>query len=201
MTTQTATQVDVRELKSSSHFFETGKIPEIEAHVSFQQAYRTLNGGGAFFLVKDGKQQHFVRARLLADFVLRAARQSLSSGGKVAPATPDKELARELARMFAEPIEQIVERAYRESPVLPIYQVPGDIDHNLEVALSNFEDRVFDIFEAGEHVGWYLNHESVRDASTDKTIFVCTNPVNPHENIDPDHGTCSSCPFPLANTK
>jgi hypothetical protein len=151
-------------------------------------------------MVKNGEPRNFVRARLLANYVLERAHRSVPESPGIGADERDDRVRNNLAATCATPIEQLIADVFREAPVLAIHQIPAGLGPD-PFALSNYEDRVFDVIEAGEHVGWVLNHESVRDATTDKTIFICTNPVDPHENIDPDHGTCSRCPFPLTRTR
>ena len=195
MATQTTHSQDLQVLASSRHFFATGQIPDIDANVRFREVYEQLSDKhGAFFLVENGERRHFVRARLLAEQMLRQAQQSLQSDSGMDAGASDEALRSAVAAICDRPIGEIVKDVWRESPVLPIHEMPAGVDLG---KLWMFEDRVFDVVEADQHRGWYLNHETVRDATTDKTIFVCKNPRNPHNNIGPDHGTCSKCPYPL----
>jgi hypothetical protein len=79
-------------------------------------------------------------------------------------------------------------------PLVPVVAAP---DGATEGQLHAVEETVFEIREDDRHIGWYLNHETVLDATTKKTVFVC---ANGHPNPDSDHGTCYSCPFPIVMT-
>lgn len=182
-------------LESSTHFFRSGRIPEIDANVSFRQVYEQLNKQhGAFFLVKDGQRRDFVRARLLAEHVFHEAERSLLLAPGVDNHARDQAMRDAVAAMCDRSIGAIVEDVWRKAPVLPIQQMPAGAS---ESSLQTWTDGVFDVVNAEKHLGWFLNHETVRDATTDKTVFLCMNPRTPHKNISPDRGTCSRCPYPI----
>jgi hypothetical protein len=190
---------DMQMLESSSHFMRAGEIPEVDATLSFREAYEQLKGQqGAFFVTHDGQRRHFVRARMLAEHVLREARQSLALSVDIGSEARDEAIRQAVGVVCNRSIGDIVENVWRESPVLPIQKMPVGAN---ESRLRAFPDGVFDMVKADEHLGWYLNHETVQNATTDKTIFVCTNPSDPHKNISPDSGTCSQCPFPISRAK
>jgi hypothetical protein len=190
---------DMQMLESSWHFVPSGRIPDVDANLSFRKVYEQLKGEqGAFFVTHDGQRRHFVRARMLAEHVLREARQSLALPVDAGSEARDEAIRQAVAAICEQPIGDIVENVWRESPVLPIQKMPVGAN---ESRLRAFPDGVFDMVKADEHLGWYLNHETVQNATTDKTIFVCTNPSDPHKNISPDSGTCSRCPFPINRAK
>jgi hypothetical protein len=185
-------------LESSLNFMRTGEIPEIDASVSFREVYEQhlKDVHGAFFVVQGGERRHFVRARLLARHVLQRARRSLPVPPAAGDDARNEALRQVVAAICDTPIGQIVDRVWRESPVLPVQAVPTGAD---ESTLRMLHDGVFEARTLAGDLGWFLNHETVRDATTDKTIFWCTNPHKRHKNISPDHGSCSRCPYPIGN--
>jgi hypothetical protein len=190
---------DMQMLESSSHFVRAGEIPEVDATLSFREAYEQLKDEqGAFFVTQDGQRRHFVRARMLAEHVLHEARQSLALSADAGSEARNEAIRQGVAAICNRSIGDIVESVWRQAPVLPIQKMP--VGAHLS-SLRDFADGVFDIVDADEHLGWYLNHETVQNATTDKAIFVCTNPRGSHNNISPDHGTCSKCPYPIVRAK
>lgn len=165
-------------LKSSWRFVSQEKLPRIDAGTTFKDTYSQLNrtGGSGFVLSDMGSIRGYVKGDQLAAAVVQKA-------------NGDAQQLREYsAKQIGEVITQFA------TPLVPVAPVP---DGATEGQLHAVDETVFEIREDDRHIGWYLNHETVLDATTKKTVFLCT---NGHQNPDSDHGTCYSCPFPIVTT-
>jgi len=172
------------DLRQSSHFVPRGELVVIEPEQTLRDVYHTLSQakrGGGFVIRQPGHKDNYVRADRLAKAVQGAVGNNL----------------REWERFSAAPVGELISR-------FPTADILVDVDQNRvetsaeEAPLQNRSDRVFAVVEGGRFVGWYLNHETVHDASTSRTVFVCS---RGHSNPDPDHGTCYSCPSPIKSTR
>ena len=167
-------------LKNSWKYLTQEKLPRIDTGTIFKEAYAQLNrsGSSGFLLVDKGDLRGWIKADRLAQAIVKEAKG-------------DAERLRELS---AEPIGKVVERL-APTVLVTVTDAPPNAT---EVMLDDVvEETVFRIAEADGTTGWYLNHETVREAATKPTVFVCQ--VG-HRNPDPDHGTCYSCPFPIVGT-
>lgn len=187
-------------LQNSTHFFPEDQILQIDGMTSFREVYQRLHqqGQGAFFLTENEEVRSFVRAYLLAEAVVSNAVKRVNSiPGPTAEERNDA-LRDEIRMISDKQIELVVRDTSQWSPivVVPIDQTSIGLNAD-ENRLWNREEQVFEVREGGERIGWYLNHESVADPVTEKTIYRCTNPNDPHNNTDTDHGTCYQCPFPI----
>jgi hypothetical protein len=194
-------------LKDSFHFVPKGDLLRIKSETHFQEVYKQLDqaGHGGFLLVDEGKVLTYVRAYGLADAVVhRAVKEvqrvhSVPSSElvqKLADRTEQvsQALASEMERISKTPIGEVV-REIMIAIFVTIDEAQIDVDAD-EAALQDQDHRVFEVYEAGEPIGWYLNHEALKDTTTEKPIFVCG---NGHENPDTDSGTCYSCSAPLTD--
>ena len=172
------------DLKQSSHFVPRADLVVVEPEQTLREVYHALsqaNRGGAFVIRQPGHKEKYVRADKLAKAVEGAVGRNLQ----------------EWERFSASPVGELISR-------FPSANILVDVDENRvetsaeELGLQNRSDRVFAVAEEGRFVGWYLNHETVHDASTSRTVFVCS---RGHSNPDPDHGTCYSCPSPIKSTR
>jgi hypothetical protein len=165
-------------LKSSWRFVAQEKLPRIDAGTTFKETYSQLtrSGGSGFLLSDSGKVRGYVKGDELAAVVVQQAQGD----------------AQQLREYSAKQIGDVITQF--AAPLVPVAPIPAGAT---EGQLHAIEETVFEILEDERQIGWYLNHETVLDATTKKTVFICT---NGHVNPDPDHGTCYSCPFPIVLT-
>ena len=166
-------------LKSSWRFVSQEKLPRIDASTTFKDTYSQLSrsGGSGFVLSDMGEVRGYVKGDQLAAAVVRKANGD----------------AQQLRDYSAKHIGDVITQfAFPLVPVLPVPQ--GATEEQLHKVVK---ETVYEIREDDRHIGWYLNHETVLDATTKKTVFVCT---KGHPNPDSDHGTCYKCPFPIVMT-
>lgn len=192
--------VAIATLQNSTHFFPEDQILQIDGMTSFREVYKLLHqqGQGAFFLTEDDEVRSLVRAYLLAEAVVDDAVKRVNSIPGRTPEGRNEALRDEMKMISDRPIELVVRDTSKWAPVVvvPIDQTPIGLNED-ENKLWSREDRVFEVRDEEERIGWYLNHESVADTTTEKIIYRCTNPNDPHNNTDTDHGTCYQCPFPI----
>jgi hypothetical protein len=166
-------------LKGSWKYLALEKLPRIDTGTLFKDAYSQLSRSGCsgFLLTDKGEVQGYVKADDLAAAVVTRAR---GDGQK-------------LREYSAAQIGSLINNF--ALTLVPVIAAPaGATEPDLYAA----DETVFRITEADGSTGWYLNHETVRDAATRRTVFICT---NGHRNPDSDHGTCYSCPFPIVSTE
>lgn len=165
-------------LKSSWRFIAMEKLPRIDAGTTFKDTYSQLNRSGCsgFLLSDTGQVRGYCKGDELASVVVKEANGN----------------AQKLREYSAEQIGKVITRmgAY----LVPVVLAPAGAT---DLELHSAEETVFEVVEDDRSIGWYLNHETVLDATTKKTVFICT---NGHANPDSDHGTCYSCPFPIVMT-
>lgn len=166
-------------LKASWRYLAPEKLTRIDTGTLFKDAYSHLNrnASSGFFLTERGKVRGYVKADVLANAV-------------VSQANGDAERLREYS---STQIGALITSLGMS--LVPIKPVP---DGATEPELYAAPETVFQVTEPDGSTGWYLNHETVRDAATRRTVFICT---NGHRNPDSDHGTCYSCPFPIVKTE
>lgn len=166
-------------LKNSWKFLESERLPRIDSKTTFEQVYSQLNRSNCsgFLLSVLGEVRGYVKADELAQKVVNQAHG-------------DSQVLRTYSNA---PIgELLIDFA---TPLIPVRTVSTAA---IEAALDETkEDMVFRVTEDEGTVGWYLNHNTVREAATKKTVFLC---ANGHRNPDADHGTCYHCPFPIVAT-
>jgi hypothetical protein len=165
-------------IKSSWKYLAQEKLPRIDSSTPFKDVYSQLDrsGSSGFLLTNRGEIQAYIKAHQLAATIVQQAQS-------------DADLQRTYS---TESIGNLIDR-FPGSRV-PVAPVPPGAD---EAALHQAGETVFEISEDDRAIGWYLNHETVRDTATKKTVFICQ--VG-HRNPDSDHGTCYSCPFPIVST-
>jgi hypothetical protein len=135
------------------------------------------SGCSGFLLSDKGEVRGYVKAQELAAVVVQQANADVQ----------------QLREYSAERIGEVIARF--AASLVPVVPAPAGATESQLYAAG---ETVFQIIEPDGSVGWYLNHETVRDAATKKTVFICT---NGHRNPDSDHGTCYSCPFPIIRTE
>lgn len=172
-------------LKNSFHFVSLTGIPQIEASTPFHEVYAQLSNSkrGGFILTEGGWPKNYVKAYKLAENIVNKNKNNVE----------------EMKKISNIPIGQLLSmnRELSGEVIVPIGRDSVDISSE-ETTLQNQSDTVFRVSESGEFIGWYLNHETVLNTHTEKTVFFCE---KGHENTDPDHGTCYRCPFPIVGTK
>ena len=170
-------------LRSSWHFVPLSEVPAIDGLTPLNEVYAQLSTGGhgGFILLERGKPQHYVRATPFAADVINRAK-----GNAV--------LLRELSTA---PMAQLVAKGIGAAGLVPIDVTAVDVEADAEI-LRRQPERVFDIVESGLSIGWFMNHETVRETTTRKTWWICK---NNHRNSDPDHGTCYFCPAGFVRTE
>jgi hypothetical protein len=154
------------------------KLPRIDAGTTFKDTYSQLNRSGCsgFLLSDTGEVRGYCKGDELAAVVVKQAHGD----------------AQKLREYSTARIGEVITRF--GASLVPVVPTPAGAS---EAELHAAGETVFDVIEDDRHIGWYLNHETVLDATTKKTVFICT---NGHPNPDSDHGTCYSCPFPIVMT-
>jgi len=185
-------------LKDSSHFVPLNSIPQIEGATTFQQVYAQLSqsGHGGFILVEGGRIQVYVKAFALAQGVVQRIVQYVEQIPDLSPAERKGRLKQEMEQLSQRSIRAVLDEVIRSAPFVVVHHSPVAIQF-AESPLQERPDAVFEVQEDGESIGWYLNHEPLRETTTQKTIYVC---AGGHENADADHGTCYHCPRPITGT-
>lgn len=188
-------------LKDSYHFVTATDLLRINGQTHFQEVYKQLNdaGQGGFLLIDEGKAQTYVNAYNLADTVVRRAVKEVERNYSIPHSQlnhrlkdstdPSTTMLANLMQAISQtPIREIVQDI-RNWIFIEIDETAVDVDAE-ETALQNQDDKVFEVYESGQPVGWYLNHERVRDTTTEKPVFICS---NGHPNPDTDSGRCYRC--------
>lgn len=166
-------------LKRSWKYLAQEKLPQIDSGTTFMQTYSQLSrtGCSGFLLTDKGQLRGYVKAHVLADAVLK------QSNGD----------AQRLREYSAEQIGAVVDKV--GASLVSVAPIPRGAT---EATLEKMGETVFQVIDLDGSTGWYLNHETIRDTATRKTVFICS---NGHRNPDSDHGTCYSCPFPIVRTE
>jgi len=136
---------------------------------------------GAFLLLRDDLPVSYVKAYPLAEKVIVDAKGDVEK----------------LRLRSGQPIQEVVAELNDQVPAVPVSAQPVDVTAD-ENELQQRIDTAFMVEEVGQPVGWYLNHEPVYEAQTERTIFICK---RNHRNTDPDSGTCWKCPAPIVRTE
>jgi hypothetical protein len=166
-------------LKGSWKYLSEDKLPRIDSGTSFMETYSQLtrSGSSGFLLFDKGMLQGYVKGHALAHLVVQQANGDPQS----------------LRQYSAEQIGAVISKV--GSSLVPVSPTPAGAT---EKALEAMGETVFRVIEPDGSSGWYLNHETIRDAATKKTVFICS---KGHRNPDSDHGTCYTCPFPIVRTE
>ena len=166
-------------LKSSWKYLTHERLPRIDSGTSFMETYSQLSrsNSSGFLLSEKGEVRGYVKAHVLANIIVQQANGD----------------AQRLRQSSAEQIGEVISKA--GIPLVPVEPTPSGAT---EDSLYAANETVFQVLDPDGTVGWYLNHETVRDAATKKTVFICS---NGHRNPDSDHGTCYICPFPIVRTE
>ena len=168
---------------TTEHFVRIEDLPQIESTTPFRDVYKRLDQSGCsgFILLEKGQAQAYVKGYELANFVLTG------------PGKGPKKL-RELS---GSAIGHILTLAAGRQLAVPVPSQPVEATEKAQ-PLQIQPDSVFHVSEAGRHVGWFLNHETVLATATGKTVFVCE---NGHDNPDPDNGSCYRCPGDIVTAR
>jgi hypothetical protein len=185
-------------LKDSPRFIPLDNLPQIEGETTFQQVYAQLSrsGHGGFMLVEGGRVQTYVKAYALAHEAVQRVVRYVENIPGLSAEERQVLLKQEMEQLSQRPIREVTEWAIQSAPFVFVHQIPVATEA-VEAPLQARPDAIFEVQEDGQPIGWYLNHESVRDTTTQKTWYVC---AAGHENADADHGTCYSCPRPITGT-
>jgi len=145
--------------------------------------YQILEGArkGAFLLLRNDRPVSYVKAYPLAEKVITDAKGDVEK----------------LRLRSGQPIQEVVTELSGQLPEVPVSAQPVDVMAD-ESALRQRLATAFTVEELGQPVGWYLNQETVYEAQTERTIFICS---RDHRNTDPDNGTCWKCPLPIVRTE
>jgi hypothetical protein len=178
MSTMKLPEPEAASLKSSSKYLAHDRLPRVDIATTFMEVYSQLNRSGCsgFILSAQGQIQGYVKADELAQKVVEQANGD----------------AQTLRKYSSEPIGEVISEF--GAPLVPVVAAGTGAT---ESVLQETGDTVFRVAESDGSIGWYLNHEGVRDPATRKTVFIC---ANGHRNPDSDHGTCYRCPFPIIGT-
>jgi hypothetical protein len=170
-------------LRQSPHFVPEGRIPSFPGGTPFREVYQGLerSGTGGFLLVQGDLPASYVRAYPLAEKAIAEAKGDVEK----------------LQRLCQQPIQEVVTEFSRQAPVVPVHTDSVDVKDE-EGPLQQRVDTAFLVKEVGRPIGWYLNHESVLEAQTERAIFICR---RGHRNTDPDSGSCWKCPAPIVRTE
>jgi len=168
----------------SAHFVPLANLTSVDSNQRLSDVYRQLSEApltGSFILRESGRGEKYVKAPALATAIASFVGNDVSKW-----------------ETFSEmPLAEIITR-------VPTTGVFVDIDprsveaSSEEEGLRNMADRVFPVAQHGKLIGWYLNHESVLNVTTSRTVFICS---RGHRNPDPDTGTCYTCPAPIVKTE
>jgi hypothetical protein len=171
------------DLRESWHFVALDNVPVIEADTPLHEAYARLGiaGLGGFLLRGPSGTRRYVPAGRFARDVIARGRA-------------DRALLR---RLTAEPIGRLLAEGVGTDTLVPVHEAAVSVDIDAE-SLRRQQETVFDVVLAGSPIGYFMNHESVRETVTRKTRFVCS---RGHSNNDPDHGTCYKCPAPIVRVE
>jgi hypothetical protein len=172
----------MQDVTTSYHFAPVAEVPLVEESVSFLVAFELLREAqrGAFILARNGTPRAFVRGQAFANEVLARAAGSIPA----------------YERLTKLPIGDLLQEGSDGDALVRIGATVGR--HQGEEGLRSLSETVFAVEHAGRRLGWYLNHETVREATTARVWFMCANPQTPHKNATPDHGYCQQCPYQLA---
>jgi hypothetical protein len=170
-------------LKESQHFVLSAGIPRISGSTTFREVYQVLERDrkGAFLLLQKDLPVSYVKAYPLAEKVITDAKGDVEK----------------LRFRSGQSIQEVVAELSAQLPAVPVSAQPVDVTAD-ESDLQQRGDTAFTVEEVGQPVGWYLNHETVYEAQTERTIFICR---RNHRNTDPDSGTCWKCPAPIVRTE
>lgn len=165
-------------INHSYHFVALEEIPQFEGQMQFRQIYDQLyqRVRSGFIISQDGKPLYYVKGLAFAGKMLA------DSGGDAEKLNHLSHTA--IGDLLAKP------NLLAEKIVLSITEKPVDVKSD-EAPLRHPDEEVFTITEHGDPIGWYLNHEPLRDTLTGRTVFVC---ARGHKNPDTDHGRCYKCP-------
>jgi hypothetical protein len=169
-------------ITSPDHFVASEAVPTISSEFPLRQVYSTLatRNSSGFVLTRNNIPVKYVKAGELGSVILR-------------------DWGSALAEYTDMPIGDIVTQLESSGAIVPVRaDVDASGDANL---LFSPVQEVFPVTREGRNIGWFLNHEILRATATGRTVWICANPGNPHENADPDSGTCHYCPFGFARVE
>jgi len=172
----------VASLMSSFHFVPLSDVPVLSDSTPLRAAYSHLaKAGRGGFILERGSTRTYVKAAQLAAELLQRADTGPEG----------------MTQLADESLGEVLSRGIGAGGLVPIMEQPVDVDADV-AGLTRQPETVFRVVDTGKSVGWFLNHETVRDTMTQKTWWIC---AKGHRNPDPDHGTCYSCPGRIVRTE
>jgi hypothetical protein len=171
-------------LRELYHFVPRAEVLQVDISSPYQEVQRLAGerSQGGFVVTKSGSPWCYVIAKHLAEFVVSRGRGRQE----------------ELGRLSMLSIGELLKLVSSSSPAPMLsFGPPVDVAANA-APLQNQADAVFLVLENGAPVGFFLNHETVRETLTERVWFICQ---KGHRNLDSDHGTCYECPFPIDRTE
>lgn len=181
------------DLSTSDHFMAFDALPVFDDNVPVHQLYADLHrrgSSGCIVASRDGVRR-YLRGRDLAKVLVERGR---GTGGGESRRSADPE---RLGAASTAAIGQILTLEWARPAVVTVPLDPVDVRAALE-PLQSRPDTVFAVTVQGREIGWLLNHETVMESATGRTVFICE---NGHENPDSDHGTCYHCPGGFVDTR
>ncbi len=166
------------------HYVPGAEMLQVEISTPYHEVQRLTSERqqGGFVVTDHGRPRWYVKAAPLAEVLVSKA--AGMAGG--------------LERVSILPVGEVLELSVSQSAA-PMLPVDTAVDMGADPSpLQNQDDAVFLVTRKGKPVGFFLNHETLRETLTHRVWFLCT---NHHRNPDPDHGTCYHCPFPIVGTE
>lgn len=110
---------------------------------------------------------------------------------------------------YADALELAQQLVARHQPVAwdrPLRNVIAAVAawHRVSIVVDDTADTgllhgqsVLRVTSQGTDVGLLLPETALTATRTGRLVWICENPSTPHDNDDPDHGSCGKCPFSL----
>lgn len=168
----------------AGHFYPVSFIAQYNERVSVREVFADLSQrerGGGFLFLEGDRPVFYVKSRPLANNLLTRANGDVSV----------------LRSLLEEPLGRVIQRLQMGEELFHVAATPVAPDADLLPLQSRPEHVVFPVADQAGQIGWFINHEGLSDTVTDRPVFLC---INGHENIDPDHGSCSYCPGTITQT-
>jgi hypothetical protein len=160
-------------LDKPEHFVSIQDMPSFDGSTPVLDVYKRLaeaKRGG--FILKEGKEQLFVKAGDLAEETM------IDSPSDV-------------RNVVADTIGNLCKRAGVGGAIIRVESDPVPDGSDPTLLQREHDDKVYAVIRGGRSIGYFLNHESLLNPATKPPRYVC---ANGHKNRDPDHGYCYQCP-------
>lgn len=170
-------------ITGSDKFVPRGILLEIESTMPVRSVFAALSQQtkDGFILTHFGEANRYVLGATLANAFVNQA--------KASPLAMEKAIA----QLADTPVGQwLSAHSVRSFPIEERSPAASTVEE-----LENGPDMVFLISARTLQSGYFMNHETIRYAATGRVVWVCGNPIEKHDNDDPDHGSCGVCPFPI----